>query len=187
MKNDSLTNSVKNKAMSEHTNKEAREELAGLSPLLSRIRQSEPAIESPENYFRDMQQDVLWRLKTEQTAAPAPVRPAAWERWAAVFQVFKRPSYVVGFATVVLAIVAAFWIWSPTTNDTDTSLASLTEEETLAYIENNIEDFDTDLLAQTIAGNTFWTGASGLSEEDTDRLLEELLLELDADSLEKLF
>ncbi|HRF37420.1 MAG TPA: hypothetical protein PK198_01420, partial [Saprospiraceae bacterium] len=75
--------------MSEHTNKEAREELAGLSPLLSRIRQSESAIEAPENYFRDMQQDVLWRLKTEVTAAPAPARPTAWERWAAVFQVFK--------------------------------------------------------------------------------------------------
>ncbi len=94
---------------------------------------------------------------------------------------------MVGFATVVLALVAAFWIWSPTTNDAGASLASLTEEETLAYIENNIEDFDTDLLAQTIAGNTSWTGASGLSGEDADRLLEELLLELEADSLEKLF
>lgn len=174
--------------MSEHTTNDAREELSGLSPLLSRIRQSEPNVEAPENYFRNMQQDVLWRLKTEEKAAPATVRPTAWERWVtAVFQTFKRPSYAVGFATLMLAVVAALWIWSPGTSDAAPSLASLSEEETLAYIESNLEEFDTDLLAQTIADNTTWPVISDLSEEETDRLMEELLEELDADSLDKLF
>ncbi len=179
---------MKNKAMSEHTTNEAREELAGLSPLLSRIRQSEPAIEAPENYFRDMQQDVLWRLKTEQTAVPSPPAPSIWERLAAALGMFRRPAFAVGFATVAIAVVAALWLWLPQhTTDADTSLASLTEEETLAYIENNLEDFDTDLLAQTITGNASWLGTSGLSEEESARLLEEMLQELNADSLEKLF
>lgn len=173
--------------MSEHTTNETREELAGLSPLLSRIRQSEPSIEAPEHYFRDMQQDVLWRLKTEPNAAPAPARPATWERWATIFQIFKKPSYAVGFATLILAVVGALWIWSPNTTEEEISLASLTEEETLAYIENNLEDFDTDLLAQSISGNTSWLGTSDLSEEESARLLEEMLQELNADSLEKLF
>ena len=174
--------------MSEHITNEAREELSGLSPLLSRIRQSEPNVEAPENYFRNMQQDVLWRLKTEEKAAPATVRPTAWARWVtAAFQTFKRPSYAVGFATVIIAVIAAIWIGSPNTPDETASLESLTQEETLAYIESNLEDFDTDLLAQTIADNTSWPVISDLSEEETDRLMEELLEELDADSLDKLF
>jgi len=179
---------MKNKAMSEHTTNEAREELAGLSPLLSRIRQSEPAIEAPENYFRDMQQDVLWRLKTEQTAVPSPSAPSLWERLAAALGMFRRPAFAVGFTTVAIAVVTALWLWLPhNTTDADTSMASLTEEETLAYIENNLEDFDTDLLAQTITSNTSWLGTSGLSEEESTRLLEEMLQELNADSLDKLF
>lgn len=174
--------------MSEHTTNEAREELAGLSPLLSRIRQSEPSIEAPENYFRNMQQDVLWRLKTEQTAVASPAAPSIWERLTAALSAFQRPAFAVGFATAVIAAVTALWLWLPhNTTDADSSLASLTEEETLAYIENNLEDFDTDLLAQSISGNTSWLGTSDLSEEESARLLEEMLQELNADSLEKLF
>jgi hypothetical protein len=101
---------------------------------------------------------------------------------------FRRPAFAVGFTTVAIAVVTALWLWLPhNTTDADTSLASLTEEETLAYIENNLEDFDTDLLAQTITGNASWLGTSGLSEEESTRLLEEMLQELNADSLDKLF
>jgi len=179
---------MKNKAMSEHTTNEAREELAGLSPLLSRIRQSEPAIEAPENYFRNMQQDVLWQLKTEQLATTPRSHSSLWERLSATLGMFRRPVFAVSFATVAIAVIVALWLWLPQqTTGADTSLASLTEEETLAYIENNLEDFDTDLLAQTITGNASWLGTSGLNAEESARLLEEMLQELDADSLEKLF
>lgn len=179
---------MKNKAMQEqNTHHEAAEELAQLSPLLSRIRQSEEVTEAPENYFRHMQQDVLWKLKSEQTAAkPAPA-PDFWKRMIAIPGIFRQPVFAVGLAATVLVIAFALWRPAPPeAAETAASFASLTEAETLAYIENHLEDFDTDILAQTIAGNVSWISTSGMSEEEATRLLKEMLLEGNGESLDEL-
>lgn len=172
--------------------KEIREELDQLSPLLSRMKAAEKPVEAPENYFREMQADVLWKVKQEALACKAaqPAAPAAawWERTLhSLHHLVRQPVYATAFATLALLIVAAIWLLAPEKADT-LQFSELTQEEALEYIESNLEDFDTALLLSAFGESAAIPApTSGMSDQEAKDLMDAMMKELDASDLEELF
>lgn len=167
-------------------------ELEELSPRLAQIKRAETPIEPPVAYFSELQRNVLWQLRQEQQAAarpavkPAPANGFAW------LDFLRRPRYALAFATFAALLVAAIWVLSPRTgsldNGTDSALTTLTEEEALAYIEANVQDFDLELLAQFADLDLLDApAAAGWSDEEWNDILDSLLDEADLQTLEELF
>jgi hypothetical protein len=167
-------------------------ELEELSPRLAQIKREEMPLEVPATYFAELQRDVLWQIRQEQRAAAQPETKPAPANWFAWFDFLRRPRYAVAFATLAVLLVAAIWVLAPRAGSSDNGLnpafATLTEAEALEYIEDNVQDFDVELLAQFANLDLLEaTATSGWSDEEWDDILDALLDEADIQTLEELF
>lgn len=176
--------------MKKHT-EEVNQELEQLSPLLARIKPELPDAEPPARYFVDMQESVLRKARQEALARPkAGAGIMAWlQQLALWFRPLQQPRYAMAFATLALVIAAAVWILVPRHQADLMADANetLTQDEILAYIETNIEDFDTYLLLAALDDNSLMEVApTGLDEKAREDLLDAILKELDASMLEEL-
>lgn len=167
-------------------------ELEELSPRLAQIKRAETPVEPPAAYFSELQREVLWQIHQEQQAAARPAVKPAPGNWVAWLDFLRRPRYALAFATFAALLVAAIWVFSPSAgsfdNGTDSALTTLTEEEALAYIEANVQDFDLELLAQFTSLDLLdATAAAGWSDEEWNDILDSLLDEADLETLEELF
>ena len=115
---------------------------------------------------------------------------SAWlQQLALWFRPLQQPRYAMAFATLALVIAAAVWILVPRHQADLMADANetLTQDEILAYIETNIEDFDTYLLLAALDDNSLMEVApTGLDEKAREDLLDAILKELDASMLEEL-
>ncbi len=174
------------------TSKDIREELEQLSPLLSRMKAAEKPVETPENFFREMQADVLWKVKQEALAGKAapPAKPTAawWEQiLQGLYNVVRQPVYATALATLTLLIAAAIWLLTPEKADTP-QFSELTQEEALEYIESNLEEFDTALLLSAFGESAAIPApTSGMSDQEAKDLMDAMMKELDAGHLQELF
>lgn len=138
-----------------------------LSDRLRQLQQRGDGFRLPENYLESLKERM-----PEATATDTPVRPlrrTARQTWLAIA------------ATVVLLLATggAWLYYSSGSLASDTVLAeadldALSDEEILAYVEENISDFDLSLL-YTEPAQTTEPATETLSDEELDELYYELL------------
>ncbi len=173
--------------MTNDTTDNPKKELEELSPLLSKMKQEHPGtgFTVPEGYFDALSAEILGKLPAEATIPPVPQH--SWrqklDEW--LLSLFQ-PRLALAFATVALLLTAAWWALRPAST-ADASLATVvSDEELLKYIQNNLDEFDLDLLTG-LAESAHPSVPLLPEEENLDPLLEELLDELDPEQLETLF
>lgn len=121
---------------------ELRDELKALSPLLEQLKATKEGFQVPENYFRNLEGELLERIRQERrTPARAPWWQPLLEQW----QLLLQPRYALALASVLVLIAAGGYLIVRTAPGAAPcqDIACLTAEEVRSYIETNIHNFDT--------------------------------------------
>ena len=169
---------------------EIQKELQELSPFLAKIKAQtqEPIV--PENYFHALPNQIWEQIKLQPASERIVKQPGIGERFWNALQSVLQPRVAVSLATFVVVLLAGVYFFKP---DSTSVVASADEQELTAeditnYINNNIHQFDTELLMQATAdlpdqsilpGNEF-------SEEEIDQMMKELIQDVDESTLEKM-
>jgi len=166
---------------------DVKKELEELSPLLAKIKAREPEHEVPENYFEALPDQVWEQIKLMPQPERAPAQPSWWERVQAALQQLMQPRMAVGLATFAVLIVAGTYFLRPAATRDD-PFAQLTAEEVTAYMAQNADEFDPQLLMEAMGEQSDMSILSGseFNDEEIEQLLDEVIEEMDNQSLEDL-
>jgi hypothetical protein len=152
------------------------QELRALSPMLYSI-QNENVFSAPVGYFRDLQNEILYKVKPQAKVVELRKRSSVWKYAAAAVV-----TGIIGLSSLMM-----FNTSKTSADNTDTELliqtasqfkneeqingaiATLSEEEIIKYLERTGTDIDNEALATGI-------DASELPES-TDYMLDEKTLE----------
>jgi hypothetical protein len=168
---------------------EIQQELQELSPFLSKLKAKEQKTEVPENYFHALP-DQIWEQIKLQPASERIVKQAGiWEKFLNALQLVLQPRIGVSLATFVVLIFVGIYLFKPDTSVNTANGNEFTAEEITNYINENLHEFDTELLIQATADlpNQSILPADEFSEEEIDQLMEEILKDLDEKTLEEMF
>ena len=162
----------------------AKDELMGLSPFLSELKSKAPKQEVPRNFFEQLPDDVMQRIKLEDQhlAAERSVDQPSWFSW---LLPKWQPRYALAFATVLILIVAGIFSIRPT-GQQETLLADteLSTEDWESYVSQNIDDFDSELLWQASESDKT---SSEVPSGESDDVLDDLLEDINEEDLEDFF
>ncbi len=158
------------------------DELRSISPLLSSLKEKKDPHRLPDGYFDQLEANVFQRLEAEGLRVPIPETKSGWSVW-------LSPARIAAAAAAVAVLITAIWWLRPTEESqltqTDT-LEEITPEMAEAYIQENILDFDEDLLTANLDNGESNTNEELLPEvkpknnkkppveDDLDQILDDL-------------
>ncbi len=133
------------------------QELAELSPLLQELRQKPEGYQVPKGYFAAMQNEVLQQIKAENALITSTNISKKenklsnwWNQRLAEIEWFMQSRYAVAFVSFALLLTAGWFFIKPSHNEVFASNEP-SIEEIEQYLEENIEDIDTEQLTKNIA------------------------------------
>ncbi len=150
---------------------------AKLPDFLETYKHENPFV-VPHNYFSELPDKVLDRIKEEKHASLFQRLKDIYRRWA--LSGILRPALAVAS---VLLIISVFLLWPNSTDQI--AMSQLTQDEVRDYVINNIDEFeeeffyieeanDLDLLSESLEGD-------GLEE-----LLDDLLDDIDEETIQNI-
>jgi hypothetical protein len=127
---------------------ELKKELEETSPFLLNMKEKPEALSVPNHFFNNMRVDIMNKVKIEEQQTPSA------KSWFFVLktqiQSLLKPQLAFGLASaaVVIVIGLVFFLKNTSNSQSDScnSLACISDEETTAYIDENINDFDEKTL-----------------------------------------
>jgi len=136
------------------------DEIKDIAPILhQRQGHKEGFKKIPDNYFSDFENQLMQQIKEIEPVREATILPF-YKRWASA-------------AAIVFLIGGGLFMWQQQPNSS--GIALLSPEEITSYIEDNIEEFDTELLEQELSIESFYL--TDFQEEDLEVIIEELGIE----------
>lgn len=163
-----------------------RKELEDLSPRLLRMKEQGMGLKVPEDYFQRLSKEVLEKIQQEQQATQPHLRSEWWQFMHILFQ----PSWAISLATVaILFTLGGVWFFqqqSNTSSSLSTALAKVDRETLNSYIQANLHEFDTETLMEFAASQSDLSHFEDLSPEELDKYLNEVIQDLDAETLKEL-
>lgn len=138
--------------------KDIRKELEEISPLLSKLEK--PKEQLPPGYLDKNRRAIMQRIHEEKSDRPFSGK---------ILSLFANPRFHVPVG-IAASILLAIFIWTnigPKGQDESPSLSfeDIGREEALAYVEDNLYQFDEAHFA------------AALDEEDLDEWMNELIME----------
>ena len=129
---------------------ELKKELEEISPFLIEMKEKPEGRTVPNHFFNNMQLDIMNKVKAEQQQIPAK------KSWFSVLKYriesFPKPQLALGLVGVLVFVVGGFLFFSKNINtlqsDNCNDLTCISEEETVAYINENINDFDEKMFLE---------------------------------------
>lgn len=154
------------------------DELKDIAPGLSRMKSSE-GYSVPPVYFKELQDKVMGQIHAEQQKEPV----GSW--LIDIVRQYFQPRYAFALATVTVLVVVAL-VFRNGGNDTSI-LASITTEDAYEYVYGHISEYETmDLYTLADAENADYV-LDIFSDDEIDFVIDALLENIDAESLEELF
>ncbi len=165
------------------------EELEGISPLLAQIKSEARSLEVSEQYFREMQADVLWKIRQEeQLRAEAGNSPseisgrASWWRnslWVWIW----RPAVAIGMIALGVLVLPPLF-----QEKKSAQFSQLTAEETLDYIVEHAELFEPEELLSALPEEYAKIDILPIKDEPAgEALLDAMMETLNTEDLETLY
>jgi hypothetical protein len=153
-------------------------ELEEQAPRLARLRRQEAGdgFTAPPGYFQHLPDDVLERIRREEAA---PVRLLS----------LRRRRLLRAAAVALLIAAGAYWWWEVSPEKETPATATLTADEISAYVSANLDAFDEELVLEAATGEgelLLLLPNPGGDAESLDDYYDELIRELDEESLEEL-
>lgn len=159
---------------------EIRKELEELAPGLSKIKREQP-FQVPPIYFKELPEEILEKARRQ------PTGPAWWSSLSEWMGSLLTPQRLVWqLAAVAVLLVAGIWMIRSNQEVNDLpNIADLSVEEMQVYVNNNIDEFDVDILLEE--SNLTYIDVPLLDSTAIEQeYLDEILDDLDLDDLEKL-
>jgi len=150
---------------------ELQKELASIAPLLAQQKRKSTSFKVPENYFEQLEQQVMEQVK----AAPSAKTTT---------KVRTLPLWVARVAALFLLVGGGVWLWQSSSNTSDL-LADISPTEINQYITDNLHEFEEDLLFNKNNLSNGWLNQE-FSKKEINIYLEEYIEELEAEDLEYL-
>lgn len=120
---------------------EIRKELEDIAPRLALIQRPDDVPPVGETYFHNVQVEALQTYREHRASMPGK---SAADGWWSFLSLPRRPAMAIAFASVCMLVVSVFWLWPETPQEN--AFAELKTEEIYSYIEENIDDFEIELL-----------------------------------------
>ncbi len=160
---------------------EIKDELKNLSPFLSEIKKKD-SFKVPKNYFKSLPDNVLDQVRITNEASKS-VTQANWlDRLIENIAILFQPKYAVGFATVLILVVATVYLTQKPNNQIDGPYQLISQ-----YIEENIDEFDAEMLWEaSVFEPGEVTNDEAFDDAILDEFFEEIIDDLDDSELEKL-
>ena len=164
------------------------EELEEISPLLANLKSDVQPPDPPEQYFVEMQSDVLWKIRQERGDVPAATSSAKTTEnqvgWLRSF-----PWWVWRPAVAMAMIALGFWILQPLVKEKNSlEFSQLTPEETIDFMVANADNFNSEELITALPEESVWMEHdSGDDEVSREILLDAMLEALETEELETLY
>lgn len=159
---------------------EIKKELEEIAPFLANLKKENP-FEVPANYFEQLPDQLLEQAKLTPVERRAP--HVSWlDRLIASFAFMLRPQVAFGLICLVALTWTGIYTWKNQSQELVLSEATVIEN----YVNANIDDFDTDILAQVAFDEE---RTEDLFPEDLDldeALMDEILDELEGVDIEDL-
>lgn len=154
--------------------KSLKEELREIAPGLEKLPAREKP-EVPEGYFASLPDKVIARLREEGEMSGQP-------RKSALRSLYPR----IGLLAAVLTAfaIAAFFLLK--NNGASELTAELSSEEAYLYVMNNVDDFDSGLLINSLDVETL-TDIEATDMDDIDALYEMVIDDIELEDLEGLY
>lgn len=114
-------------------NNNIQDELKDIAPLLAKMKGKEDGYTVPHLYFESLQDKVL-AAATKETEKIS------------IFTRFFQPRIVAMFASIAVLLVAGIFLLNQTENEKVATLEDISTEELSLYMDENIDNFDLDLL-----------------------------------------
>lgn len=152
-----------------------RKELEETAPFLAHLKEKPDGLSVPDGYFEQLPRSVLERIADEDAASVRRISPI-WFRAAAA-------------ASVILLAGVAVFLFRPAQPEYSPESVALTADEVHQYITLHIDDFDLDLLLQFAdngTGHSGWFEDTGLEDPEMKQYMDELLDDIDLETLEEL-
>ncbi|MFZ4543759.1 MAG: hypothetical protein ACOYOA_06900 [Saprospiraceae bacterium] len=130
-----------------------KKELEEISPYLSEMKDKPEGYQVPKDYFAGLQDSVFAQLKNEQAEVfvkasqeTATQKTSIWQNILAEIAWIIRPRYAVAMASLVALLFFAWLQFRPSTDDNCTQLACVSDSEIQQYLEQNLDEIDTETL-----------------------------------------
>ncbi len=165
-----------------------RKELEELSPFLAQLKDKNEGFEVPKNYFNSLTDSIMEQCQVEEVPEATPQAKKGWMNWLDSWLTHLfQPRYVMAFASLLLVVFSFFFLLP--TEDSSTEVAfseTISREDAMVYVADNLEDFDLELLAELeldVNARDFIE----LDEAEVEEYINENVLDdLDETSLEEL-
>lgn len=131
--------------------KEIEEELREISPFLAGLKKEIPDKEpfrTPKYYFDTLADKVIEKAETKTHTIPPPQyaeRPNWFEGLQQWMAAWLQPRYALAFATITILAIYGWFIMQ---KQQPSDLNFATSEEIQEYIQENIDDFDLELIQE---------------------------------------
>lgn len=166
--------------------KHIKEELEQIAPLLSKMDKEE-GFQVPFNYFEDLEDEIMGKVFPKTTPVYQAAKPASGLSVAGFLRTLLKPRFAMAIATVLIVLSAGLWFINGQGSVDCTGLACVSADEIQLYIESNIDEFDTDLLAVGLGENFNIMDDLELNQEELDDYIDDNILEnFDLNTLEEL-
>ncbi len=174
---------------------EVRDELSSLSPFLNKMKDEETPFKVPDQYFQQLPDQIIDRLKSEGAWEEEP--SSSWsfneffQKLADRLAVLLQPRMAMALASVLVIVVVAWFLMRQNQSSSNGALdfAVLSAEEIQFYIEANMDDFDEETVMQVAQDDSDikLIPPTGIDSEELDRLLDQVIDDMDTQELEELF
>ncbi len=139
-----------------------QDELKELSPLLAELQQEEEGYKVPHLYFESMQNKVLRQVNE------VPQKAGLFER-------FSWMRNLVVAASVAVLLLAGMFLLQNTNDAQVADLENISTDVLAIYLDENVEDWDWDLLLEDDLQLDLSDGLNWDSDEWGDYIEEEFL------------
>lgn len=170
----------------ERPDENIQKELEELSPLLLKLKERGAGFSLPPDYFRQLQNEVLEKVQANPGASAV-----SWlDQLKNKLQYLFQPGWALSFASIaVLLILGALWLFqnrAVESTSISTEIAKLDRDSVKNYIQANLYQFETETLVEFASNQESQPGFDDLSPEELDQYLDEVIHELDPETLKEL-
>lgn len=161
---------------------EIENELRDISPFLADLKKEQP-FKAPKFYFDTLADRVI--EKTQPTAAPQYKAKKSVSSMAGEWiSTLLQPRWVMAMASVAILAVASWFYLVKQSVQAVQPLTEISNEDINEYINNNLDDFDENLLAENDF-NASNTEGEDIFKEMSDNEVEQYLKDnIEEDDLE---
>jgi hypothetical protein len=159
---------------------EIENELRDISPFLADLKNTQPdtrgkgqPFKTPKFYFDTLADRVMEKT---QLAAPSQykAKKSVFSLVGKWISTLLQPRWAMAMASVAILVVASWFYWGKLTIQVEQPLTEISNEDINEYINNNLDDFDENLLAESDLYNSN-TEEGGIFKDMPDNEVEQYL------------